>query len=232
MKTSFWTKLLDLINPRLCVVCGQRLSANESFLCCVCHLHLPLTHFELQPIDNPMARLMWGRFVIERACALYYYEPKSEMAEIVYSLKYRNRPELGRLIGQVMAQRLQPKGFFEGIDALVPVPLSKQRQRERGYNQAEELARGLSDATGLPIFNKVVKRTAFATSQTHLNANERQENVEHVFQLIDAQQIAHKHLLVIDDVITTGSTITACAHELQQAPDVKISVLTLGFSKS
>lgn len=183
-------------------------------------------------MDNPMARLMWGKFAIERACALYYYEPKSEMAEIVYSLKYRNRPELGRIIGQVMAQRLQPKMFFDGIDALVPVPLSKQRQRERGYNQAEELTRGLSETTKIPIYNKVVRRTAFATSQTHLNANERLENVEHVFQLVDAQKIAHKHLLLVDDVITTGSTITACARELQKAPDVKISVLTLGFSKS
>lgn len=231
MKTSFWTKLFDLISPRQCVVCGSRLSPEESVLCACCMLHLPLTGFEKNPLDNPLARLFWGLFPIEKATAFYYYEPKSELAEIIYSLKYRNRPEIGEHIGRIMARQLQTTGFFDGIDGLVPMPIAPRRCRQRGYNQTEEIARGISRQTGLPVYNKVVRRVQFETSQTRLNPIERRENVEHAFLLTDSLRPAHKHLLLIDDIITTGSTITACARQLQQAEDVKLSVLSIGYAK-
>ena len=232
MKTSFWTKLLDLISPRLCVACGRRLSAEQSVLCAGCMLHMPLTGFSSQPLDNPLARLFWGQFPVERATAMFYYEPHSESAEIVYTLKYRHRPEVGQQAGQVLAHDLLAEGFFEGIDALVPVPLARKRQRQRGYNQSEEIARGISLATGLPIYNKVVERLDFKTSQTRLTPYERRENVEQAFRLLDARRIAHRHLLLVDDVITTGSIISACARQLCQAEGVRISVLALGYSRS
>ena len=232
MRTSFWTKLLDLIAPRTCVVCGQRLSPEETALCPACMLHLPLTHYADQPLDNPLARLFWGQFPIERATALFYYEPHSELAEIIYSLKYRNRPEVGWQMGHIAARYLQDSGFFEGIDALVPVPIARKRKRQRGYNQGEEIARGISEATGLPICQKVVERCEFKQSQTRLNPYERRDNVEQAFRLTDPDRIAHRHLLLIDDIITTGSTINACARQLAQAPDVRISVFALGYSKS
>lgn len=231
MKTSFLTKLLDFISPRLCVVCGSRLSPEESLLCVRCMLHLPLTGFEKSPADNPLARLFWGQFPIERATALYYYEPQSEVAEIIYSLKYRSRPEIGRSLGHIMARQLQASGFFDGIDALVPVPLAPRRRRQRGYNQSEEIARGIAELTALPIYNKVVRRTQFDTSQTRLNPIERRDNVERAFQLADSELPAHRHLLLIDDIVTTGSTLTACARQLLKAKDVKLSVLAIGFAK-
>ena len=135
-------------------------------------------------------------------------------------------------MGRMVAKELIPSGFFDGIDRIIPVLLSKKRQHQRGYNQSIEIARGVSEVTGLPLFQKVVKRVSFKGSQTNLGRWERNENVEKVFELIDGTTIQGKHLLVIDDVVTTGATIIACSKELVKAGDVKISVLSLGFAKS
>ena len=131
-----------------------------------------------------------------------------------------------------MAKEIQGSGFFDGIDGIVPVPLAKGRQHQRGYNQSMEIAKGVSEITGLPILSKVVKRIYFKSSQTNLGRWARQENVEKVFELIDGSMIHGKHLLVIDDVVTTGATVIACSKELVKAGDVKVSVLSLGFAKS
>ena len=211
MKISFWSRLLDLISPRLCVVCGERLAVTEETLCSKCYLHLPRTDFGRDLYENVMAKLF---------------------ANILYELKYKNHPEIGEVMGRMMAKELMRNGLFDDIDALVPVPLAKKRERERGYNQSMMLAKGVSEVTGLPIANRVVRRTRFAGSQTRRGRWERNENVEDVFELQDADSISGKHLLLIDDVVTTGATIIACAKEMQKASNVRISVLALGFAKS
>lgn len=228
---SFWTRLLDLISPRLCVVCGNRLSITEETLCSKCNLHLPRTDFSRNLYENIMAKLFWGQIAIEKAAALFYYEAHAETANILYELKYKNHPEIGETMGRMMAKELKNSGLFDDIDAIVPIPLAPKRERQRGYNQSMELAKGISDVTGLPILNKVVRRTSFEGSQTHRGRWERNENVEHVFQLTDSS-ISGKHLLVVDDVVTTGATAIACSKELLKASNVKISVLALGFAKS
>jgi len=229
---SFWSRLLDLISPRTCVVCGCRLSVSEETICGKCNFHLPRTGFQHEPYENIMAKTFWGQIPIERAAALFYYEPHAETANILYELKYKNHPEIGEVMGRLMAREFQPEGFFDGIDGIVPVPLARKRQRQRGYNQSYELAKGVSEVIGLPIFNKVIKRCLFEGSQTSKGRWERNENVENVFQLTDGECICGKHLLLIDDVITTGATVIACAKELVKAGNVKISVLSLGFTKS
>ena len=229
---SFWSSLLDLISPRTCVVCGQRLSVSEETICSKCNLHLPRTGFQQDPYENIMAKMFWGQIPIERATALFYYEPHAETANILYEMKYKNHPEIGEVMGRLMARELQMSNFFEGIDGIIPVPLAKKRQRQRGYNQSHELAKGISEITGLPIYNKVVRRTVFEGSQTSLGRWERNENVEHVFELKDASTVQGKHLLIVDDVVTTGATIIACAKELCKAGGVRISVLSLGLAKN
>ena len=229
---SFWSRLLDLISPRMCVVCGRRLSISEEVICGKCNLHLPRTGFQQDPYENIMAKMFWGQIPIERATALFYYEPHAETANILYDLKYKNHPEIGEVMGQMIARELQLNNFFEGIDAIVPIPLAKKRQRQRGYNQSDELAKGISEATGLPIYNKVVRRNAFEGSQTSLGRWERNENVENVFELRDAETIQGKHLLVVDDVVTTGATVIACSKELCKAEGIRISVLSLGLAKN
>lgn len=232
MKTSFWTRLLDVIQPRRCAVCGARLSVNERLLCAPCHLHLPVTGYENAPLDNPMARIFWGQFPVERAAALFYYRSKSDITQIIFDLKYRGHPEVAELMGELTARKFAPSGFFDGIDAIVPMPITKRRQWQRGYNQCMKIAEGVSIVTGLPVYKHIVKRTAFNKSQTTLSKSERHENVEKAFLLLDTQRIAGKHLLLIDDVITTGATLTACGRELAKAEGVKISILTLGMTKA
>ena len=179
-----------------------------------------------------MARLFWAQIPIERAAAFFYYEPHAETANIIYELKYKTQPEIGTIFGRMLAKEIQPAGFFDGIDGIVSVPLAKKRLRQRGYNQSEEIAQGISEITGLPIIKKAVRRTIFEGSQTNKGRWERHENVEKVFELTDAQAVSNKHLLLIDDVVTTGATCIACAKALCQAGNVRISILSLGFAKS
>lgn len=228
---SFWRRLLDLISPRCCVVCGKRLAASEEAICNKCNLHLPRTGFSGNPYENEMAKLFWGQIPVERAAALFHYEGHSETANIIYQLKYKNHPEIGPVMGRMLAIELQRDHFFDGIDGIIPVPLTRKRFRQRGYNQSFEIAKGVSEITGLPIYKGVVERTVFKGSQTRRWRWERQENVKLAFRLIDGDSIAGKHLLLIDDVVTTGATITACAKELVKAGNVKISVLSLGLTK-
>ena len=232
MVISFWHRVLDLISPRLCVVCGQRLTVSEEIICSKCNFHLPRTGFQQDPYENEMAKLFWHQIPIERATALFYYEAHSETANILYELKYKNRPDIGEVMGRLVAKELQPSGFFDGIDGIVPIPLAKKRQRQRGYNQSQEIACGISEITNLPIYNNVVRRNVFEGSQTNKGRWERNENVEKVFEMTDETAIQGKHLLIIDDVVTTGATVIACAKELCKTGNVKVSVLALGFAKS
>ena len=229
---NWWTRILDFISPRLCVVCGERLSPTERSLCSVCMLHLPRTTYQFSPDDNPMAQLFWHLTPIKRAAALLYYEPHSELARLIYDLKYHDRPDIGEDMGRLMANEMQLAHYFDGIDVLLPVPLSRKRLRQRGYNQSEMLAIGASDITHLPIVTNALRRKHFVKSQTRLSRHERQENVEDMFELRDGSRLQGKHVLLIDDICTTGATLIACIDALKNIPGIRLSVLTLGFTKT
>lgn len=229
---NWWTRILDFISPRMCVVCGERLSPTERSLCSVCLLHLPRTTYQFSPDDNPMAQLFWHLTPVERAAALLYYEPHSELARLIYDLKYHDRPDIGEDMGRLMANEMQLARFFDGIDALLPVPLSRKRLRQRGYNQSEMLAIGISDITHLPVVTKALRRKHFVKSQTQLSRHERQENVNDMFELRDSNLLEGKHVLLIDDICTTGATLTACVDVLKNISGIRLSVLTLGFTKT
>lgn len=228
---NFCVSIIRLVAPKRCTVCGATLGVGESVVCSVCAAHLPRTWHCRQPYDNTMARMFWGRIPIERAAALFYFEPQSEMSHIVYSFKYHNRPDNAMLMGQLAAKELTAGGFFSGIDAIVPVPLARNRQRQRGYNQSYELAKGIRNITHIPIINNALIRKTFTESQTHKSQWERIENVEHAFELRQPELLRGKHVLVVDDVVTTGATVSACASEIVKCGGVKISVFSLGFTK-
>ena len=230
METSFWTKLLDLIAPRHCVSCGKRLSAEETALCPSCRLHLSLTHFFLQPKDNPMARLFWGRMAVEKVVAYFFYEPKTIAGDIIYALKYHGRDDIAENMGATIARQLDREGFFADIDVLVPVPLTRKRRWQRGYNQSLCIAQGISSVTGIPV-EQALKRTRFSISQTQLTAEERRNNVEKAFKLQKTEAVRGRHVLLVDDVVTTGSTMLACGHEVLRAEGTKVSILSLGFTR-
>lgn len=227
---SFFSRLLDVIAPRSCVVCGHRLSLSEHFLCAHCDLHLPRTDCAQDFYRNLMAQRFWGRAPVERAFAMVHYEPHAETARMVYRLKYRHQPLLGQEMGQFIAQELAGTDFFAGIDALVPVPLTRKRQRERGYNQSLELARGIAQVQRLSIIDRAVERISFGGSQTRKDRRERNENVENAFRLLDGRLLCGRHILLVDDVVTTGATMVACIKEIVKAGDVQVSVLSWGLA--
>lgn len=223
--------LIDFLSPRACYMCGRRLTLSEKQICAVCNWQLPRTDFADSPYDNRMSRLFWGRFDMQKASAFFTYESGSDAANLIYRLKYNNVSVLGEWLGEQMAMELQEKGFFDDIDAIVPVPLTFTRRLRRGYNQSEVISEGIRNVTRLPILKNVLKRTRFDGSQTHLGAQERRENVNGVFQLVKPDKVAGKHILLVDDVVTTGATTGACGEELAKAGDVKISVVAIGCAK-
>lgn len=178
-----------------------------------------------------MTQLFWGLAPVDRAAALFFYEPHSEAAQLLYDLKYANRPDIGEDLGRMMAEEMRMAGFFDGIDAIIPVPLSSRRMRQRGYNQSERLAHGIHEVTGIPVMTKAISRRYFKKSQTTLMRHQRQENVTDVFTLRETESLEGKHVLLIDDVCTTGATLISCANALQSIPSLCVSVLTLGFTK-
>ena len=232
MKDSFWSRLVDLIAPRACVVCGGRLGIHEFFLCGSCNLQLPRTNYADNPYENDMARLFWGQLPVERCAALFFYQGGSGPSQILYELKYKNHPEIGEFFGRMIAEEWNDTGFFEGIDLIVPVPLAKERQRQRGYNQSLHIARGIGSVTRLPIVTNAVSREQFVESQTQKDRWQRNENVEGCFRLNDGSALKGRHVLLVDDVVTTGATICSCGREMLKAGGVRFSILTIGFAKS
>lgn len=222
----------ELLFPRFCVVCGRRLDVCERSICSVCCLHLPRTYYSQSAYDNELARLFWGLLPIERASSLFFYHAASETARILYAMKYRQDTHCATDMGRLAAREMVDDGFFEGIDLIVPTPLARRRIRERGYNQSVLIAEGVSRITGIPVCADAVSRDHFRGSQTRLQRWSRNENVKNVFHLTRPERIRGRHVLLIDDVVTTGATLRSLGGELARAGGgVRISILTLGFAK-
>ncbi len=227
----------DLVNylfPRYCAMCGEELYASErGFLCVRCNLQLPRSYLWHQPFDNALARRFWCRQPMEKAVAYLKYNPQSSTALLFYDFKYHNRPRLAEMLGRMMAMEMQGSDMFNDIDRLVPVPLNPRRERLRGYNQSSRLAHGISDVTGIPVVENAVERYRHTQSQTRFNAEQRQENVSDIFRLTSAaDMLSNCHCLIIDDVITTGSTVSEVARTLLNIKGCRVSVLALGYIKN
>lgn len=219
--------ILDFLFPRYCVGCDRRLRTDEEAFCLECNMLLPrLNHFS-NPEDNPLAREFFGKVKVERAAAMMRYVKDESPSHLVYHAKYWDDPDAGRAMGRMMAQEGMAEGFFDGIDAIVTVPLTVSRRIERGYNQADYIAKGVSQETGIPVIHGVLRRMDFKQSQTALNFYSRRENVRDTFRIINPERVSNKHILLIDDVITTTSTICECLAQLLQAPNTRVSVLSL-----
>ncbi len=232
MLTELAVRFINLIAPKQCAICGCRLAVGEDVVCSACNIALPRTNYSVNPYDNDMAKLFWGRIPVERAAALFFYRTHSDPSRIIYSLKYDDHPEIGELMGRLAATEFRRNKFFDTVDAIVPVPLARKRQLKRGYNQSMEIARGVNGITGIPVMNDVVRRKSFTASQTHMNRWQRNENVQDVFMLKKGKDLTGKHVLIIDDVVTTGATVVSCASELLKCGAAKFSVMSLGFTKT
>lgn len=226
---EWFRSLAHLFFPRRCVVCGTCLQAGEEILCMRCNLGMPRTNYHLSA-DNPVERLFWGKVSLQRATSYFFYHKGSQFRQILHLLKYAGRRDVGETMGRFLATELTECNFFEGIDLLLPVPLHPRKERQRGYNQSVCIARGVSDVTGIPLCTSAVVRKIWTESQTRKSAYERWENVKDIFELQHPEQLSGKHVLIIDDVLTTGATLTACADALSAVPGIRISLLTLAVA--
>jgi len=221
----------DVVLPRVCPVCHKALDDDEQWVCRHCLEQMPRTRFEELEF-NAMEQLFAGRVPIERATAYFYYEKGSPYASILHDIKYRNVPRMGRWLATRAVRQMRDSAFFDGIDAIVPVPLHRSKLARRGYNQSEYLAMGISDATGVPLVNALTAVRSH-TSQTRKGAVERWLNIQGNYQASShASQLSGKHVLLVDDVVTTGATLIVCADALRATvPDVKLSLFTLAAAR-
>lgn len=201
---------------------------NEKVLCTLCRYSLPVTDFHKSP-GNPVEQLFWGRIKIEHATSLLFFEKESPYRNLVHQLKYSGRKEVGIWLGEYLGSQLK-ESCFGNPDVLIPVPLHKVKLRRRGFNQCEVIARGISNVTNLPVVNNAIRRKVYTTSQTKKGRYNRWKNVEGVFECTKPELLKGKHVLLIDDVVTTGSTLEAAAFPLTKIPGVKISVATLAYA--
>ena len=219
--------LIDLIFPRHCCVCGETLSRQERDICLNCLYTLP----KIEPHHKKeIEQIFWGKIDIERAASFMYYRKGSPYNALMHKLKYKDAPEVGTRLAEMAAKELMDSGFFNGITRIVPLPLSKKKLRKRGYNQSEYIAMGLSNITGISVDTSLVKRDIANETQTHKNRDERWENVKDIFSVNGNFSLEDEHVLLVDDILTTGATICSCAATLQKGCGCKISIFTLAYT--
>jgi ComF family protein len=224
--------LIDLtyyVVPDQCALCGMMLHEGESCICLHCLFELPRTGFMKQP-DNPAAMAFWGRIDFRHVAASFYYRRANSVQRLIHNLKYHGDREAGVLLGQLLGSELQQLDKHTMDKLLVPVPLARHKERVRGYNQSLLICEGISDVTGWPIDDKLLVRTSGRESQTKMNRVKRWENTKDLYQIRSGSHANGRHIWLIDDVITTGSTLEACGLALQPALDSGLSAAAVAFS--
>ena len=221
IKDSF----LHLLFPHVCTGCGSDILNEESVLCMRCIDAMPETNFELHP-NNPVEKTFWGRLPLAGATAQFYFTKESLMQHLMHQFKYKRNKELGLQLGRIMGEQINRSGRFEA-DALIPLPLFPAKEKRRGYNQATILCEGMAESMKIPVLDKVIIRPQHTETQTKKGRIERWKNMEGKFILSNPAVIQNKHLLLVDDVVTTGATLEACGIELLKAEGVRLSLATL-----
>lgn len=227
---SYWEDFLSLIFPQVCVACEGALYKHEKNLCTICQNQLPRTDFHLDK-DNPVAKHFWGKVEIENASAFLYFEKGGRVQSLMHYFKYKNMPEVGAEIGELYGRDLKATKTFSDCDLIIPVPLHPSKLLSRGYNQSEFFATGLSSILGMPTDFINLYRAVKTSSQTKKKAYDRFKNMEDIFRLNTPKELENKHILLVDDVVTTGSTLEACANTILKIPGTKISIATMAYAK-
>lgn len=226
---GIWTDLWELFFPRCCVLCGRKLLKGEEHLCFRCLAALPRTRLHLE-VGNEMEKNLWGKMPIERASAFLYYAKGGDVRKLLFELKYYDNPSLGYFLGRIMARELLPSRFFEGVDYILPVPLHPKKLKSRGYNQSAMLAEGIASVTMIPVMAHGLVKNTETETQTRKGRYERWLNVKEGFTCPSGKGLENKYILLVDDVMTTGATVVACADAMARIPGLRISVLTLALA--
>jgi ComF family protein len=221
---KYWTALLDVFYPENCQACTMQLVGNEQVICTKCQISLPRTNSHRVEVPS-LALKFAGKVPVQSVFSFLKFEKGGKVQHLLHALKYKNKPEVGTVLGKIYGQELQQSNL--NFDLVVGVPLHARKQAQRGYNQADALAKGLAEGLGIGCSNEVVIRQKFTETQTGKNRVERHENVAQIFRITQPQLIQNKHVVVIDDVVTTGATIESLLIELLDNGAKAVSVVTL-----
>ena len=223
-------KLLNLFFPKACAGCNSFLLANEKVICTVCRHEIPLTNHS--KIENNEAHVkFYGRIPIEFAGALFYFHKKGIVQELIHKLKYKGHQEIGTAVGYWYAEEIKNIKELQDVDFIIPVPLHKKRLKERGYNQVETFGKAVSESAKIPYNDKLLIRNVYSKTQTKKNILGRSEMVKSIFSITADESHHNKHFLLIDDVITTGSTLEACGRELLKIPGARLSIVCMAMTQ-
>jgi ComF family protein len=214
---------ISLVFPKICAGCGNSLWKDEKVICRFCEYHLPKTGFHLE-IENSVAVLFWGRVPIEAGTAFLYFNKGNNVQKLVHHLKYKGRKDIGIWLGALYGLDLNQSNLYSSAEVIIPVPLHKKKYMQRGYNQSEQFALGLAGTMNIPVENHILLRTTATETQTRKSRFRRYQNVREIFKVNNPLYWAGKHLLLVDDVVTTGATLESCVHALSAIPRVRISI--------
>lgn len=228
-RRSLIKDVADFFLPRYCCMCDRRMTADERHICTPCLRTLNRIEYEGGEVHSVIERLFWGKIPVEKATSMFSYKGENTR-KILHNIKYFDRPEVASFLAELFVKENRKSDFFHGIDAIIPVPLATAKKRKRGYNQSDYIARGLSRETGIPVIQDAAIRTVNNPTQTMLSHQQRKDNVKDIFTLIKPKAVEGKHILIIDDVITTGATILSLAQEINKAKSVKFSFFSLAFA--
>ena len=217
---------ISLLFPRVCQACGSLLVRGEEVICLNCLSDMPFTTYHTDR-DNPLEKEFWGRCEIEKAAAMCYYRRGSRMQHLIHRMKYYQNKRIGDFLGRMYGQKLKSSGFAEDADIIIPVPLHRTKLRKRGFNQSEIIAVGLSGILDIPVDTGLLERIGRSSTQTRKSRVERWENVDGIFSLTGELYNAGLHIILVDDVITTGSTIEACVNTLKRLDGARVTVVAL-----
>lgn len=227
---SYLNDFAHLIYPHHCEGCGSDVLQNNQLLCVECLLQLPETGFAAIP-ENVIEKRFYGRLPLQAGAAAYYFTKESLIQHLMHQLKYKGNKEVGFYLGKLLGYQLQQSNRFNEIDVLVPLPLNPKREFKRGYNQAMMICEGVAEVLQKPIAAKAVIRTVFTETQTKNDRIHRWENMDGVFAVANATSIKHQHVLLIDDIITTGATLEACGKIILEAGCKNMSIATIAYTK-
>ncbi|WP_151086589.1 ComF family protein [Hymenobacter baengnokdamensis] len=224
--------LAALFFPRPCLACRELLVSGEAHLCTSCRAELPYTDYHLLPPgQNPLARRFWGKLPVQHTLSYLVFLKNGRVQELLHQLKYRGQQQVGSALGQLYGAELAAAGLGPEFDLVVPVPLHRRKLARRGYNQAEAFATGLAAALPCPCAAHALRRTEHTASQTRKGRAARWQNVATVFEVTEPERVAGRHILLVDDVLTTGATLEACATVLLAAGAQAVSIATIACAE-
>ncbi len=226
---SYFESFLSLFYPQLCVGCREVLNKNEDLICLDCLYKLPRTNFHRLEC-NLVEQTFWGRIPIQKATSFLYFNKKGRVRQLMHAFKYKSKQEIGFYLGNLFAREILSSKWFKSIDIIVPVPLHPDKLKVRGYNQSEIFAQGIAEVLNIPVKKNILERIKASETQTNKNRLERWDNVDSIFGISENEKIEDKHILLIDDVITTGATIEACAFEILKVKGTSLSVASLAYA--